>query len=227
MANHLDLEEQEQLDQLKHFWKQYGNIITWALIVVLGSFAGWNFYQYWQRNQAAQASAMYDEVDRVARTGDLPKLDRALGDMKDKFASTAYAQQAALLAARVYAEAGKNDQAQSALSWVAESAKDEGYKAVARLRLAAVLAESKAYDEAIKQLTGTFPASFLPLVADRKADVLMLQGKRDEAKAEYLKAYQAFQENAEYRRLVEIKLNALGVDPRVVAGSSASDEVKK
>lgn len=227
MANHLDLEEQEQLDQLKHFWKQYGNIITWALIVVLGSFAGWNFYQYWQRNQAAQASAMFDEVDRVARTGDLPKLDRALGDMKDKFASTAYAQQAALLAARVYAEAGKNDQAQSALSWVAESAKDEGYKAVARLRLAAVLAESRAYDEAVKQLSGTFPPSFLPLVADRKADVLMLQGKRDEAKAEYLKAYQAFQENAEYRRLVEIKLNALGVDPRVAAGSSASDEVKK
>ena len=227
MANHLDLEEQEQLDQLKHFWKQYGNIITWALIAVLGSYGGWNFYQYWQRNQAAQASAMFDEVDRVARSGDLPKLDRALGDMKDKFASTAYAQQAALLAARVYAEAGKNDQAQGALSWVAESTKDEGYKAVARLRLAAVLAESKAYDEAIKQLTGSFPASFLPLVADRKADVLMLQGKRDEAKAEYLKAYQSFQQSSEYRRLVEIKLNSLGVDPRVSAGSSASDEVKK
>ncbi|MEY4756374.1 MAG: hypothetical protein RJA34_1272 [Pseudomonadota bacterium] len=227
MANHLDLEEQEQLDQLKHFWKQYGNIITWALIAVLGSYGGWNFYQYWQRNQAAQASAMFDEVDRVARSGDLPKLDRALGDMKDKFASTAYAQQAALLAARVYAEAGKNDQAQSALSWVAESTKDEGYQAVARLRLAAVLAESKAYDEAIKQLTGSFPASFLPLVADRKADVLMLQGKRDEAKAEYLKAYQSFQQSSEYRRLVEIKLNSLGVDPRVSAGSSASDEVKK
>ncbi len=61
MANHLDLEEQEQLDQLKHFWKQYGNPITWLLIVVLGSVAGWNFYQYWQRSQASQAAIMFDE----------------------------------------------------------------------------------------------------------------------------------------------------------------------
>lgn len=229
MANHLDLEEQEQLDQIKHFWKQYGNLITWALIVVLGSFGGWNFYQYWQRSQAAQASAMFDEVDRMARGGDLAKLDRALADMKDKFARTAYASQAALLAASVYVEAGKNEEAQKALSWVAETSSDEGYKALARLRLAAVLAETKALDEALKQLSGTFPSSFLPLVADRKGDVLMLQGKREEAKAEYSKAYKSFEENSEYRRLVEIKLNALGVDPRPssVSDAASSAEVKK
>ena len=45
MANQLDLEEQEQLDQLKHYWKQYGNMITWVLIAVLGAYASWNFYQ--------------------------------------------------------------------------------------------------------------------------------------------------------------------------------------
>jgi len=50
MAQHLDLEEQEQLDELKHFWKQYGNLITWALIAVLSAFAAWNGYQYWQRS---------------------------------------------------------------------------------------------------------------------------------------------------------------------------------
>jgi predicted negative regulator of RcsB-dependent stress response len=91
MANHLDLEEQEQLDQLKHFWKQYGNPITWALIVVLGAYAGWNLYQRWQGSQAAQAAGMYDEVDRIARSGDVAKLDRALADMKDRFAGTTYA----------------------------------------------------------------------------------------------------------------------------------------
>ena len=54
MANHLDLEEQEQLDQFKHFWKQYGNAITWVLIAVLGSFAAWNGYQWWNKRQAEQ-----------------------------------------------------------------------------------------------------------------------------------------------------------------------------
>ena len=80
MANHLDLEEQEQLDQLKHFWKQYGTPITWALIAVLASFASWNFYNYWQRSQALQAAAMFDEVARVANTSGQAKIDRAFSD---------------------------------------------------------------------------------------------------------------------------------------------------
>ncbi len=214
MANHLDLEEQEQLDQLKHFWKQYGNPITWGLIVVLAAFTGWNVYQYWQRNQASQAPAKYDEVERGLRANDPQKVDRAFGDMKDKFGSTAYAQQAGLLVAKSYYEAGKIDQAKAALSWVAEKSSDEGYQAIARLRLAAVLLESKAFDEALKQLSGTFPADFQALVADRKGDIFQLKGDKAQALAEYNKAYKGMDERTEYRRLVEIKLNALGVDPR-------------
>ena len=70
MAKHLNLDEQEQLDELKHFWKRYGNLILWALIVVFGAFAAWNGYGYWQRYQAVPASAMYDEVERAAQSGD-------------------------------------------------------------------------------------------------------------------------------------------------------------
>lgn len=207
---HLDLEEQEQLDQLKHFWRQFGNAITWALIAVLTAFASWNLYQYWQRSQAAQAAAMYDEVERIAMTGDVAKLDRALGDMKDKFASTAYAQQAGLLAARVYVETGKLDAAKTALLWVAEKSSDDGYQAIARLRLAGVLLESKAYDDALKQLAGNFSADFVALAADRRGDVYQAQGKKAEAVAEYLKAYKGLEPGSEYRRLVDVKLAALG-----------------
>ena len=216
MANQLDLEEQEQLDQLKHFWKQYGNAITWVLIVVLGGFASWNGYQYWQRNQAAQAAAMFDEVDRMVKTGDLKKIDRAFADMKDKYGSTAYGQQAALLVARQYVEAGQADPAKAALTWVVDKSGDAGYQAIARLRLAALLADGKAYDDALKQLGGEFPAAFTPLVADRKADILILQGKKEQARSEYEKAYRGFEQRTEYRRLVEFKLNALGVDPQPV-----------
>ncbi len=226
MANNLDLEEQEQLDQLKHFWKQYGNLITWALILVLGVFAGWNLYQRWQQSQASQASALYDEVERVAKAGDVAKLDRVIADMKDKFPGTAYAQQAALMSAKVYFEAGKIEQAKASLSWVAEKSSDEGYQAIARLRLAAVLMEAKAYDEAFKQLNGAFPAEFAALVADRKGDIFSLQGKKAEARAEYEKAYKTFGDRAEYRRMVEVKLNALGVNPRADA-ALATVEGKK
>ena len=219
MANQLDLEEQEQLDQLKHVWKQYGNLITWMLIAVMGAYAAWNGYQYWQRSQASQASAMFDEVERLSRLGDLSKVERAFNDMRDKFAGTAYAQQSGLMVAKLYYEAGKADAAKSALEWVATKAPDEAYQAIARLRLAAILAEAKSYPEAMTQLGGSFPADFLALVADRKGDILILQGKNGEAKAEYEKSYKAFDERTEYRRLVEIKLNALGVNPVAAAQS--------
>lgn len=221
MATHLDLEEQEQLDQLKHFWKSYGNLITWVLIAVFGAIAAWNGYQYWQRRQAAQAAAMYDEVERSAQSQDLARLERALADMKERFGGTTYAQQAGLLAARSFHDKSKADAAKTALTWVAETASDEGLRAVARLRLAALLVDEKAYDAALKQLSGDFPKDFAALVADRKADVLLLQGKKAEAAAEYGKAYRLLDAQTDYRRLVEVKLTALGVDPQARAPAGA------
>lgn len=215
MAN-LDLEEQEQLDQIKHYWKQYGNLITWALIAILGGFATWNGYQYWQRDQASKASALFDEVERFVATNDIAKVERAFTDMKDRYAGTAYAQQSGLLVAKAYHEAGKMDAAKATLVWVADQASDDAYRSIARLRLAGMLAESKSYPEALAQLAADFPAEFLPLVADRKGDIFALQGKTVDARVEYEKAFKAFDERVEYRRLVEIKLSALGAEPRDV-----------
>jgi predicted negative regulator of RcsB-dependent stress response len=95
---------------------------------------------------------------------------------------------------------------------VAGEAGDAGYKAVARLRLAALQVEAKAYDDALKTLSGEFPKEFDALAADRRGDVYNLQGKKNEAKAEYTKAWQGFAADAEYRTLVEVKLTSLGVD---------------
>ena len=220
MAN-LDLEEQEQLDQLKAFWNQYGNYITWGLIAVLGLFAGWNLYQRWQTSQSAQASALFDELDRVAQSKDPIKIERVFADLKEKFPATAYAPQGGLLVAKVHFEGGKLEESKAALNWVAEKSSDPGYQAIARLRLAGILIEGQSLDDALKQLTGSFPPEFSGLVADRKGDVLTLQGKIAEAKVEYEKAYKGLDEKSEYRRLLEVKLNALGVDPKSATASSA------
>ena len=222
MAKHLDLEEQEQLAELKHFWARYGNLITWVLIAVFGTVAAWNGYQYWQGRQSSQASVLYDEVDRAVLSGDMPRIERSLADMKDRFGGTAYAEQAGLLAARTYFEKGNVDAAKASLKWVADKANDAGFQSVAKLRLAGILMETKAYDEALTVLTGSFPKDFAPLASDRRGDVLLLQGKKAEAKAEYEKAYKGLDERTEYRRLVEVKLNALGVDPVAVVASTAT-----
>jgi len=222
MANHLDLEEQEQLAEIKHFWNQYGNAITWVLLLVLGAFAAWNGYQYWQRNQAAQAAAMYDEVEKVAREGDTDKLQRAFDDMKSRFASTAYAPQAGLLVAKTMYDFGKVDGAKAALSWVAEKSSDAGYAAIGRLRLAGLLLDAKAYDEALKTLDGGISEEFAALQADRRGDILLAQGKKADAQVQYQKAYDLFDAGTDYRRLVAVKLNSLGVDPMAAAAAKGA-----
>jgi predicted negative regulator of RcsB-dependent stress response len=214
MAKHLDLEEQEQLDQLKHFWRQYGNWLTWLLIGVLSLFAAWNGYQYWQRNQATQAAAMYDEVERLMLSGDLTKLERAFSDIKDKFGGTLYAQQAGLLAGKIYVDAAKPEAAKAALTWVSENASDDGYQSIARLRLSALLLDGKAYDEALSRLTKPFPSEFAALAMDRRGDIYLAQGKKPQASTEFQAAYKLLDDQNQYKRLIEIKLTSLGVDPK-------------
>ncbi len=220
MANNLDLEEQEQLDSLKHFWRQYGNLISWGLILVMASFAGWNAYQYWQRSQAAQAAAMFDEVERVVVTGDMAKIERAFTDMKQKFSGTSYAQQAGLMVAKVYLDAGRPAEARSALVWLSEMTSDDGYQAVAKLRLVGLLFESGSFDEALKLLSSPFPDEFKALVSDRRGDVYLAQGKRTEALQEYLAAEKLMDDQMQYRRLLDVKLASLGANPKQAASST-------
>jgi predicted negative regulator of RcsB-dependent stress response len=211
MAKHLDLEEQEQLDQLKHFWEKYGNAITWVLIVVMGSFAAWNGWNWWQRNQGAKAAALYEEMDTAAAAKDLSRIERVLTDMRADFGGTTLAAQAGLLAGKVLFESGESDKARAALQGVIDGSKDAGLQAVARLRLASVELEAGQPDAALKVLQASAPAAFEPLLADRRGDVLMAQGKADEAKAQYQAAWNALEPRSDTRRLVAIKLAALGV----------------
>jgi predicted negative regulator of RcsB-dependent stress response len=226
MANHLDLEEQEQIDQLKHFWNTWGTLISAVALAVALGLAGWNGYQFWQNRQAGQAAALLDAVDAAAVGGDMERLEQAFADMRSKFGGTAQAGLAGLAVGKTASSAGNAALAKAALTWVAESAKDDGHKAIARLRLSALLMEEKSYDEALKQLSGPFAAEYAAVVADRKGDVLVLLGKKQEAVDEYSRAYQAFSESMEYRRLVEVKLNALGVKASSLSTKAATEATK-
>ncbi|WP_313076767.1 tetratricopeptide repeat protein [Melaminivora sp.] len=220
MANNFDLQEQEQLEELKHFWKTWGNLITWVLIVVMGAIAAWNGWRLWQGRQAQQATGLAEAVESAALAADASRVQQAFEELKSGYGGTVQAGQAGLLAARTLAEAGKADEARAALGWVADKASDEGLKALARLRLAALLVEQKSYDEALAQLSAGMPAQFAALLADRKGDVLALQGKKTEAVEEYRRAWKALDGRIDYRQLVEAKLNALGVETVAAAATT-------
>jgi len=213
MAKALDLDEQEQLDQIKHFWRTWGNLISWILIAVLGSYAAWNGYQYWERSQATKAAALFDEVERAVGSGDLARVERSLADMKDKFGRTQFAQQSALLAAKTLQAQGKVDAARDALGWVVNGATDTGYRDIARLRLAALQLDNKAYDDALKLLGSDFTPEMSGLAADLRGDVLQAKGQSAEAVSAYQQAWEKLADTPDYRLLVKAKLNALGIDP--------------
>ena len=212
MATHLDLEEQEQLDQLKHFWNKWGTLITTVLVIVLGGYAAWNGYQYWQNRQGAQASALSSAVESAINSGDKARIDQAFGDLRGSYGGTQQAAHAGLLVAKAASDKGNLDDAKAALTWVADNASDDGLKAMARVRLAAVLMSTQAYDEALKQLDTKMPTEFDAIVADGKGDVYLAKGDKAKAIESYKAAYQKTEPGIEYRNVISVKLNALGED---------------
>lgn len=226
MATHLDLQEQEQVDQLKAFWQQYGDLITWTLTLALAGFAAWNGWNWWQREQAVKASARFDELERAAQAGDAERSARVFADLKERFPRTAHAQQGALLAARVQAEKGQADAALATLAWASDNAGEDEIRSIARLRAAGLLLEKKQYDPALAQLDaaaqGKNAKEFEALVADRRGDVLLAQGKPNDARKAFEAAYKAMDPKLEYRQLIDAKLTALGAAPASAAGAAAA-----
>ena len=225
MATNLDLQEQEQLDAVKAFWKRYGNLITWLLVAVMAAFAAWNGWNWWQRDQAIKSGAMYDELERAAQAGDAAKTARIFADLKERFPRTAFAQQGALATAKLQFDKGELDAARDTLTWVADTGSEEEIRTVARLRLAALQAEAQQYDAALKTLDAATAPTFEALVADRRGDVLAAHGKPELARAAYQTAWAAMSDKVDYKRLVEAKLTSMGAAP-APAASAASGAAK-
>lgn len=211
-TQHLDLEEQEQLAQLRAFWARWGNALTWLAIVVLGAYAAWNGWQYWQRSQATQAAELYGQLKLATQADDADKVLRVVKDMESHVASTPLMTHARMLAASQLAKAGREAPARELLAQVLSDGKDQGLRASAALRLAALDMQSQAWDAALGRLNGEWPDAYKGLMADRRGDILQAQGQRDAAISAYQEAYVALGAESAYRQMVRVKLNAMGVE---------------
>ncbi|GAA4335532.1 tetratricopeptide repeat protein [Pigmentiphaga soli] len=205
-----DIEEQEQIESLKAWWGRYGNAVLTVLTAALLAAAAWNGWNWYQRREAAQAMGYFEALQQAAEAKDIARVKDAAGTLLDSYARTAYAPRAALLAAHAYAESGDTRSARAQLQWVIDHG-DDALAAVARLRLAGLLLDEKNPDEALSVLSAAEPpASFASLYADRRADILVAQGKRDEARAAYKEALDKLDPAADLRSSIQLKLDALG-----------------
>jgi predicted negative regulator of RcsB-dependent stress response len=205
-----DLEEQEQLATLKAWWKQYGNLVTWLAIAVLAAYASWSGWKYYQREQSSKAALLYEEIVKAVDGKDQTRLARATGDIRERYARTPYASMGALLAAKSAFDANDLKSAKAYLQWVVDQSSGEEYQAIARLRLAGLLLDEKAYDDGLKLLSAPFPDQFAGLVADRRGDLLFAQNKLEEARAAYQLALEKTDAKGPARQLIQLKLDAIG-----------------
>lgn len=216
-----DLEEQEQISELKTWWKMYGNMVTAVLLAVSAGVVGWQGWSWYQRTQAAEASVIYAAVQKGAMERDAKRVRDAAGELTEKYPGTAYAAMAALTSARMQFDAGDLKTARAQLQWVADKARDRDLRDLGRLRLAHALFDDKALDEALKLLGEEPVPAFAARFGELKGDILAMQGKKAEAKAAYQAAL-AKQDAAEkaagsqsgretqYRDLLQVKLDSLG-----------------
>ncbi|GAA4034471.1 tetratricopeptide repeat protein [Actimicrobium antarcticum] len=205
-----DHEEQEQMASLRAWWNQYGNLATWALTIVLAGYAAWSGWNYYQRNQTTQAAQLYNALQDAVTAKNNALVQRAATDMQDRFVRTSYAQMSALFAAKSAMDANDLKTAKAQLQWVIDHGVDAEYQAIAKIRLAGILLDEKAYDDGLKLLAGEFPAQFAADVADRKGDLLVAQNKLDEARSAYQLALDKAEQKNPGRQLIQLKLDAIG-----------------
>ncbi len=204
-----DLQEQEQLDAFKAWWKAHGNWISGALSIVLAAVLAYQGWSWYQLRQSAQASALYEQFERASAAKDPAKARDLAGSLIEQYGSTVYASLAALRSAKAQIDSGDRNAAKAQLRWVVEHAAQKELALLARVRLAGVLLDEKTYDEALAVLKVDVPDSFASEFADRRGDILIAQGKPQEARAAYSEALAKAGAQQPLRALIQLKLDAL------------------
>ena len=204
-----DLEEQEQLASIKAWWDRWGSLVLTAVTIVLLAIAAFNGWRWYERHEAGNAAALYDEFESALDGADATRKKELAGTLIERYGRTVYAPMAALQIAKVNLEAGDAGAARAQLRWVIDKSGHPELVQIARLRLAGVLLDEKSHDEALKLLAGDVPPALAASFADRRGDVLLAMGKAEEARAAYQEALDRAGGQHPLRPIIQLKLDAL------------------
>jgi predicted negative regulator of RcsB-dependent stress response len=220
------LSEEEQWERLKAWLRTNGPSILVMVALMLLAWFGWKWWLERARSQAQAAAAMYDSI---GTTFDADRDAEALAmieTLRREHGDSPYVDAADLMAANVHVANNELDKAVERLQRVATSAKDEHLRPVARLRLARVQSAQGQYDAALATLGTKEMGLHEPARLEARGDVLLAQGDRAAALAEYQAARRllpaAEQQEGGVGELLDLKIADLGGTP--VAGDDDDAE---
>lgn len=226
------LTEEEQIESLKRWWKDYGKTVVIAVLVAVVGYFGYTTWQDQKRQKAENASVVYEQLLKLANAepgktlndSDKATITHLAGELKDGNSHSMYAHSAAFFLAKLAVDDNKLDVAATELKWVLSAKPEAATEQLARLRLARVLTAQKSYADALAQLSPEPAAAFTSEYAEARGDILKLQGDLDAARTAYEKALAATDPQQQERfMLLQMKVDDLKVDasPAVAAGEKA------
>ena len=208
MAAHL--EEQQEVDNFKYFWKTTGKWLFAVLILAALGYLGYTVYQNRKVSQNQEAAAILAEiVEKAQSKAPQNEINTELAKLQQSYPQSISAAQATLMAAATEFDAHRYDVAEAHLKWVLSNQKDSLIQALAAQRLGVVLLQQKKYDAALAALDTPVDAAFTPLLMETKGDVYAAQGKSQEALKNYGQALEKMPQDSVGRELVQMKLDSL------------------
>ena len=207
MAAHL--EEQQELDNFKYFWKSTGRWLFALLIAAALGYLGYTMYKSHKASQSQEAAEVLAKiVDKMQAKASQAEVNADLTNLQQNYPDSIAAAQATLMAAATEYDARRYDVAEGHLNWVLKNQKAPLVQALAAQRLGIVLLQQKKYDAAIAALNTKVEADFEPLLLEAKGDVYAAQNKTKEAAQSYQQALEKLPKDATERELLQMKLDS-------------------
>jgi predicted negative regulator of RcsB-dependent stress response len=190
--------EDEQLEEIKKWWKRYGNLVTLFISLVLLCVAGYRYMHWHQEKVTQQASVAYEHMMVSFSNHNIKSVRAYANELIKDYNNTVYSDVAHMTLARVYVEKNKLDEAKNELMNVANKSKVSSLKQVAKIRMARILTAQEDYANALKELSSIEDKTYLPVINELKGDIYGATGQYKNAVAAYRLA------------IAEVKISGVG-----------------
>jgi len=176
------LTDEEQVEKVKAWLKENGMSIVAGVVIGLGGIFGWQFWDSYQVNRAAEGAEAYDRFVQTAEQSEPGATAEALAGLDAGFANTAYSRFASLELARQQAETGDLDGAMATLEKTRAVISDTAMQSVIDLRLARLLVSLGKLDEAGTIIDRLGSGAFAAEAASLRGQIAYMQGNTEDAR---------------------------------------------
>jgi len=199
--------EEEQLDALKRWWKENGQATLIGTGLGIAVILGWNYWQDYKKDQAAQASALYSQLLKAAEVDKIDSEEKLAQRIQEQFKNTSYAAYSGLLQAKVKVQQNDIAGAKQILEKVSALSDDE-LSNIAKIRLVRLMLANKEYEQGLKLINEVDPAtsaSFSGIYDELVGDLYVALERLDQARTSYQKAM----ESGHQSPLLQLKIDDL------------------